>query len=58
MIMLLLALVVIGVLWYVVENYVPMPAPMQTIIRVVFIVVVLLYVLSAFGVIRTIGLVP
>jgi hypothetical protein len=58
MISLLLVLIVIGVLWYVVENYIPMPPPMQTIVRVVFVVAVVLYVLSAFGVLRTTTIVP
>jgi hypothetical protein len=58
MITLLLVLIVIGVLWYVVENYIPMPPPMQTIVRVVFVVAVVLYVLSAFGVLRTTTIVP
>jgi hypothetical protein len=44
---LLIVLAVIGVIWYLLENYVPMPPPMKIIIRVVILLAVLLYILRA-----------
>lgn len=50
MIVFLLTLIVIGVLWYLVENHIPMPAPMLVIVRVVVLVLVILYIARWFGV--------
>ena len=49
MIVFLLTLLVLGVFWYVAETYFPMPSPMRLIVRVVFFVVVMLFVLRYFG---------
>ena len=49
MIQLLVLLIVVGVVLYLINNYVPMAAPIKTIINVVVVLVVCLYLLSAFG---------
>lgn len=46
----LLTLLLIGVLWYCAETYVPLVPPARVIIRVVFLVVVVLFVARFFGV--------
>jgi len=51
LISLLLILIVIGVCLYLVETYVPMAAPIKTIIRVVVVLVVVLWLLQIFGVV-------
>lgn len=45
----LLGLIVLGVLWYIVETYLPMPAPMLLIVRLVFLVIVVLYIVQGFN---------
>jgi hypothetical protein len=50
MLALILTLIILGVLWYLVDTYIPMPAPMRTIVRVVIILAVVLYVARFFGV--------
>jgi hypothetical protein len=50
MIGLLLTLILVGVALYLVETYVPMAAPIKTVIRVVVVLVLVLYLLRAFGV--------
>jgi hypothetical protein len=50
MIALLLTLILVGVALYLVETYVPMAAPIKTVIRVVVVLVLVLYLLRAFGV--------
>lgn len=47
---LLVLLVIIGVGLYLLNTYVPMAAPIKTIINVVVLLVVALWVLEAFGV--------
>jgi uncharacterized membrane protein len=49
MITLLLVLIVIGVIVYLVENFIPMPPPFKVVIRVIAVVFVILYLLNAFG---------
>lgn len=44
-----LTLVVVGVLLWLVNNYVPMDAKIKSIINVVVVVVVVIWVLQAFG---------
>ena len=50
MIALLLTLVLIGVLLYLIETYVPMSPPVKTIIRVVVVILLVLWLLRIFGV--------
>lgn len=50
MIQLLVLLVVIGVVLYLVNTYVPMAAPIKTILNVVVVLAVCIWLLSAFGI--------
>lgn len=50
MIALILGLAVVGLLLYLIETYVPMAAPIKIVIRVVVVVCLVLYLLSAFGI--------
>jgi hypothetical protein len=51
MIQLLVVLVVIGVILYLVNNYVPMAAPIKTILNVVVVLFVCIWLLRALGVV-------
>ena len=50
MISLVITLLVVGVLLYLFETYVPLDGTIKKIIHIVVIVCVVLYVLSAFGI--------
>lgn len=50
MLTVLLVLVVIGVCLYLVENFIPMSAPIKTVLRVVVIILLVLWLLRIFGV--------
>jgi len=45
-----IAVAVLGLVWYLVTTFVPMPAPGHTILSVVFVVILLILVLQLFGV--------
>lgn len=45
-----LVLIVIGVLLWLVNNYIPMASPIKTIINVVVVVAVIVWLLKVFGV--------
>ena len=47
----LIVLVIVGVCLYLVQTYVPMAQPIKTVITVVVVLVLCLWLLSAFGVI-------
>lgn len=49
MIGVLLALVIVGVVLYLVEVYVPMSPPIKTILRIVVVLFVVIWLLSLFG---------
>ncbi len=49
-IQLLVVLVVIGVCLYLVQTYIPMAAPIKTVITVVVVLFVCIWLLSAFGI--------
>lgn len=51
MIQLLVVVVVLGLCLYLVEQYVPMSAPIQTVFRVVVVLFVVLLLLRALGVV-------
>ncbi|MDP2304203.1 MAG: Thivi_2564 family membrane protein [Ignavibacteria bacterium] len=51
---LLLVLVVIGVVLWLINNYIPMQSTIKTIINVVVVIVVILWLLSLFGIIEPI----
>jgi hypothetical protein len=50
LIQLVIVLVVLGVLLWAINAYIPMDATIKKILNVVVILVVILYVLSAFGI--------
>jgi hypothetical protein len=50
MITLLLVIVILGVGLYLVEAYVPMSPPFKIVLRVVIIILLILYLLRAFGI--------
>ena len=47
---LLITLVVVGVLLWLVNNYIPMDAKIKNILNIVVVIAVVLWLLSAFGV--------
>lgn len=47
---LLVVLVVLGVIWYLVTTYIPMPAPMKTVITVFAVLALCLMLLQWFGI--------
>jgi len=49
MIQLLIGLVIVGLLLYIVENYIPLSAPIKLIIRVVVVLLVIIWLLNFFG---------
>ena len=51
MIQLLVLLVVVGVVLYLINNYVPMAAPIKTIINVVVVLAVCIWLLRVTGVV-------
>jgi hypothetical protein len=55
---LIITLIVIGVLMWLVNTYVPMDGKIKNILNVVVIICVVLYLLSVFGVLGSISNVP
>lgn len=58
MLTLIIGLVVVGLVLYLLNQYVPMAAPVKTILNVVVVLLLILWVLAAFGLIGTTGVVP
>ena len=52
LITLVITLIVVGILLYLVETYIPMDATLKTIIRVVVIIAVVLWLLQTLGVLQ------
>jgi len=52
---LIIVLVVIGVLLWVVNNYIPMDHKIKSIVNIVVVVAVVLWLLKAFGVLDSLG---
>lgn len=50
-----LVLIVVGVLLWLINTYIPMAGPIKTILNIVVIVCVILWILSLFGLISGIG---
>lgn len=50
LISLIVLLVVLGVIWYLVTTYIPMPAPMKTVITVICVIALCLLLLQVFGI--------
>lgn len=58
MLSLIITLVVIGVLMWMVNTYIPMAQPFKNILNVVVIICVVIYLLSAFGILGGVHDVP
>jgi cation transporter-like permease len=52
---LIIILVVVGVILWLVNNYIPMDAKIKMILNVVVLIVVLLWLLSVFGVLSSVN---
>ena len=48
----IVVLVVIGLVLYLIENYVPMSQPIKTVLRVVVVLVLCIWLLNAFGIVH------
>jgi hypothetical protein len=55
LISLILALIVVGVLLWLINTYIPMDPKIKSILNVVVIIIVILWLLSVFGLIGAIG---
>jgi len=49
MIALLVTLVVVGLILYLVETYIPMSPPIKTVLRVVVVLILILWLVRLFG---------
>ena len=52
---LVIVLVVVGVILWLINNYIPMDRKIKSILNIVVIIVVVLWLLSAFGVLSSIS---
>jgi hypothetical protein len=52
---LVLVLIVVGVLLWLVNNYIPMAGSIKKILNIVVVVVVVLWLLSAFGILNSLS---
>jgi hypothetical protein len=48
----IIVLVVIGLVLYLIENYIPMSPPIKTVLRVVVILGLCIWLLNAFGIVN------
>lgn len=46
---LVVVLVVLGLVWWLITTYLPLPAPIKMAITVIFVVIVCIYLLSVVG---------
>ena len=51
LIMIILVLIVVGVLLWLINTYIPMARPIKTILNVVVVIAVIVWLLSVFGLI-------
>lgn len=51
----IIVLVVVGVLMWLINTYIPMASPIKTILNIVVVLAVIIWLLSAFGVISGIS---
>lgn len=54
LISLIVELIILGLLWWLI-SFLPLPAPIGQIINVIFIIIAILVVLSAFGLFGTVS---
>jgi len=50
LITLILVIAIVGFILYLIETYIPMPAPFKLIIQVIIVIVLLLWALQLFGI--------
>jgi hypothetical protein len=50
LISIIIVLVIVGVVLYLVETYIPMAEPIKIVIRVIAVLALVLYLLQAFGI--------
>ncbi|HQR34968.1 MAG TPA: hypothetical protein PLK30_19685 [Blastocatellia bacterium] len=48
----IIVLVVIGLVLYLIENYIPMAAPIKTVLRVVVVLGLCIWLLNVFGIVH------
>lgn len=46
---LLVVLVIVGLVWYLITTYVPMPAPIKTVITCIAVLIMCVWLLETFG---------
>lgn len=51
----LLVLIVVGVILWLINNYIPMDRKIKSILNIVVVILVILYLLRAFGVLDTLN---
>lgn len=51
----LIVLIVVGVILYLINNYVPMDRKIKSILNVVVVIVVIIWLLKAFGLLSSLG---
>lgn len=47
----ILVVAIVGFILYLIETYIPMPAPFKLVIQVIIVIVLLLWVLQIFGIV-------
>ena len=52
----IIVLVIVGILLWLVNNYIPMDAKIKSILNVVVVIVVILWLLQAFGLLSGVGI--
>jgi len=50
LITLIIVIAIVGFVLYLIETYIPMPAPFKLVIQVIIVIVLLLWVLQLFGI--------
>lgn len=55
LITIILALIIVGVLLWLINTYIPMAGPIKSIINIVVVIAVIVWLLSAFGLISGFG---
>lgn len=52
----IIVLIIVGILLWLVNNYIPMDAKIKSILNVVVVIVVILWLLQAFGLLSGVGI--
>lgn len=51
----LIVLIVVGVLLYLINNYIPMDRKIKSILNIVVVIVLIIWLLKAFGLLNSLG---